>query len=477
MSLRSDEIDRIQYDLSQAKTVKEEFKNDPNFWLDVLSYRYPLLKHIPENIQRNKVFFNEIKEYLLSQTNIWASEITDVFKDDKDIILHIIENNDLKNPVIGLQVASPRLKKDSEILLKIFELCFLKGSGNYTSYLVNELEKIDSPALKDPNFVLKALKVNPSFVFSFATGLNPKYLDDKKFMSSAIEINPVAFDSIGESLKNDREFVISEIKKHPELKFNFYVRKDFKSDPEVKNYGTNLITVKVPYLPMYIIFESSITKKEIDKFKEGIKEVAKIAKASKLPNFKKVLNGDLYIAPKMFFRKNLGYNMPENAAASYNPFKDVMYCYTDTLGGVFVSDTLHELGHKYHNSIVKKGFYNENIIQFYLQTISTCELPKIGDPLSDLREDWWNVKMSSENDYYLTKIERDTYIYMNDMGNTKTFPKSKILDLIGCPSEYGKTTVLEWFAELCNLINLNKVKPSQKLIAEKFIQILEDETT
>jgi hypothetical protein len=169
--------------------------------------------------------------------------------------------------------------------------------------------------------------------------------------------------------------------------------------------------------------------------------------------------------------------MPENAAASYNPFKDVMYCYTDTLGGVFVSDTLHELGHKYHNSIVKKGFYNENIIQFYLQTISTCELPKIGDPLSDLREDWWNVKMSSENDYYLTKIERDTYIYMNDMGNTKTFPKSKILDLIGCPSEYGKTTVLEWFAELCNLINLNKVKPSQKLIAEKFIQILEDETT
>ncbi len=79
----------------------------------------------------------------------------------------------------------------------------------------------------------------------------------------------------------------------------------------------------------------------------------------------------------------------------------------------------------------------------------------------------------ASQEFYLNKIDQEkNYIYKNDDGDKKVFSYKKMIELLNCPSQYGATNLSEWFAEMCTLITLNKVKPSQQHIANMFIEIL-----
>ena len=246
-----------------------------------------------------------------------------------------------------------------------------------------------------------------------------------------------------------------------------------------------LQNIKTPNVPMYLSFQNNTTKEELLKFKTIFKDTVKLIKASKVPNFRKALTGEIIIGDKDFLKRNYNFSSSEKSLGAYNVNEQRIYYYKDRSdpSEKLTLILIHELGHKFHNMVIKNGMDNEKIINLYQTKDTTCELPKIGDPLSDLREDWWSVRMSSKDEFFLSEIvagqgwgSQDTYIYVNDIGEEKKFNKTQILKLLNCASEYGSENVAEWFAEMCVLITLNKVKPSQKLIANKFIQILEEDS-
>jgi len=466
--------------------VSEDLKKDPYLWVSYvreIPYGFQRIDNVPESILKNKTFFEEIKKTILSEDkDFYFKSLPDVFKQDKEIVLTAIKKAKDEDRVLDLfeseEGIKEKFKQDYDVIL----LMVSKITKN-TSVLIALLKEANSPLLRNPNFILDCLKVNDR-VSSFFSRIDPSLKSNKKFMLDAIEINHKALEYVDVSLKNDRDFLIKAIQKNPQLKYERYLPIDVKTDPEVQNYGDKITIIKIPSLPLYLNFQAEINKEEVIQFKETILEVAKKIKASKLPNFSKALTGELYVGDKPFFKKNYKINVSGVAIASYDPLDKSIYFYTDhdpSLADA-IRDLAHEFAHRYHHTVVKNGMNNERIKDLYKEVKFSCKLPEIGDPLSDLREDWWNVKRGSESEYYLSKIQKvqgwkeDKFIYINDEGLEKTFSQQQINDLISCPSQYGSTNVEEWFAEMCNLINFNKVKPNQKTLVDRLIQILEEET-
>jgi hypothetical protein len=82
--------------------------------------------------------------------------------------------------------------------------------------------------------------------------------------------------------------------------------------------------------------------------------------------------------------------------------------------------------------------------------------------------------MASKN-YTLTSITNDIYTYTFGR-ESKTFTKAQILNLMNCPSTYGAKNHLEFFAEMVTLVTLGLVKPSQKVVVDKFLKIIKEES-
>jgi len=174
-----------------------------------------------------------------------------------------------------------------------------------------------------------------------------------------------------------------------------------------------------------------------------------------------------------------------NAIARYRELADQIFYFLKSDGSTYSNKEIyitliHEYGHRFHAHFMKNGYNNPKIKKLYLESqegTKTCylkNLPKIGDPLSDLREDWYSVRMAS-NEYYLKKIVGDNYIYENERGRIKEVEKKDILKRITCPSEYGAKNEREFFAEMFTLITLGLVKPNQQVIADKFMKIINTE--
>jgi len=466
--------------------VDPALKKDPYLWISFIR-DLPIglsgLREVPKQILKNQIFFLETKKTILSHSDFIFSNLPEVFKNDKDIVLDNINKKAKKdeNYVMAFfeEEIPEKFKQDYDVIL----LMMSKITKN-TPVLTSFLKEANNPLLRNPNFILDCLKVNERFINFFIHRIEASFKSDKKFMLDAIEINHKAIEYASAELKEDRDFLIKAIQKNPQLKYERYFPRDIKTDPEVENYGDKITIIKVPSLPLYLNFQAEINKEEIIQFKETILEVAKRIKASKLPNFSKALAGELYVGDKPFFKKNYMVNVSSGASASYDLLDRCIYFYTDhdqSLGDA-IRDLSHEFGHRYHHTVVKNGMNNERVRDLYKEVRFSCKLPQIGDPLSDLREDWWNVKRGSESEYYLSKIEKvqgwkeDKFIYINDEGLEKTFSQQQINDLISCPSQYGSKSHEEWFAEMCNLINFNKVKPNQKTLVDRLIQILEEET-
>jgi hypothetical protein len=243
-----------------------------------------------------------------------------------------------------------------------------------------------------------------------------------------------------------------------------------------------VVMQREPNLKVKII--SPVSMDDLINFKTNILKAIDEIKASPFPNFyKNVIKGNLILGTmKDIISEGLADNIKESGVAWYDDkTKNIIYKieFAPLVSKRSIHITLiHEFAHKFHSTFKDGGFENLEIHFLYEEAIKSkaqCyldRLPKIGDPLSDLREDWWSVRMSSENDYILSEIINDTYVYMNSQAKTIKIEKKDILKRITCPSAYGAKNHAEFFAEMVTLITLGLVKPNQKIIADKFISVV-----
>lgn len=414
-----------------------------------------------------------------ASTNIRLDYGPPSLQDDKDIVLKAVAYD-------GKQYlhASDRLKEDKDVIitsLKNTDKFFLDKVLRWTNF--NNL-----PLSKDKDLLLDIIKENPHFFFH----VDLAYRKDRKFMLNAIKINHNFYTYADKSLKEPSlyaggtikyyGFIDDAIKANPAVRY-LDIPKEVSKSPYNVEFNVELdrggylqrVTIKHPYLPLHLTF-LNISKNDLLEFKENLKTVTTLIKKSKIPNFGKVLKDNIYISDKEKLKKYFLLGDLDNTSALYSKnLDDIFYVMPSKSSSIY--DLVHEFGHKYHSTMIKDGMDNETISSFYEKLHSnTCELPKIGDPLSNLREDWWNVKMATD-EFYLSNIDKDkNFIYKNEQDVQKVIDYEKVKELIICPSQYGSQSLEEWFAEMCALITLNKVKASQQMIANQFIQILKQET-
>ncbi len=447
---------QISKNVSNITKASDRLKNDLNFFLKALKIDNSIFDYAPKHIQDNKTFYKKAKAGILARPYIYLENLHEKFRDDKDIVLKAVGEYH-----IFIVDASPRLRKDYDVSMLAVEKTRANGD---IEWLINEL---DDNLLKNPKFVLEAVSKNPDFI-KFT---DKSFRSDKKFMLSAIEIDPNTYKYADPVLKNDVDFVLDAIKKNPKIKYYPEVGVGIRTNPQIENLGGKITTIKTPYFPVYLNF-TDVFEDDVILFKKDMTELTQKIKASKVPNFSKALTGEIFIGSPKFFKDTFNQDINERSGASYDTVGDVIWYYIPKRG-VTVTNLIHEFGHKLHYKFIKDGASNIDIYDLFTYAKSDqCPFPKIGDPISDLREDWWIVKMASQ-EFYLNKIDQEkNYIYKNDDGDKKVFSYKKMIELLNCPSQYGATNLSEWFAEMCTLITLNKVKPSQQHIANMFIEIL-----
>jgi hypothetical protein len=245
-----------------------------------------------------------------------------------------------------------------------------------------------------------------------------------------------------------------------------------------------VVMQKEPSLKIKIV--SPVSMKDLLDFKKNILKAIGGIKASPIPNFDKALKGNLILGTDADIKEQIGFTTsPPVPVAQYDDVgtNNIMYFIDATIKrsrDIYIT-LIHEFAHRYHHKHIKGGFENPEIRTLFQQAVKNEEqcfldqLPKIGDPLSNLRENWWGVKMSTNDEWILYKITDDYYIYKNSKGRLEAFDKKDILLRITCPSVYATKNRVEFFAEMVTLITLGLVKPSQKLIADKFMEIINNE--
>jgi len=246
------------------------------------------------------------------------------------------------------------------------------------------------------------------------------------------------------------------------------------------------IESKIGGFDSYISIESPVTEEQIKLFITHFKKAVAHIQASPIRFFEEVLKDSIYPIITLGSFEDIMRNWrgkERDAVASYASWANdegMVFYYTDGLAraNIYIS-LIHEFAHKYHYIRIMDGGYNNEFFKKLYRSATrgtqkcyTNLLPKIGDSLSDLREDWWNIssKVSSDDDYILTSITQYEYIYETKDGKTIPILKESVLERITCPSRYGATDHKEFFAEMITLITLGLVKPNQQVIANKFME-------
>jgi hypothetical protein len=373
-------------------------------------------------------------EYAIKLSPANLQYVSDDLKNDEDIVFLAVDKDSST-----FKFASEEKKKDLAFISKLFREAKSNSIVNILSYIPKEL-------LDNKELALLAVK---------RSGIVLKYF------TASIQDDPDVFDTALKSTKDAFQYGSKRLQ-------NLYEDK--------------MKTILIEIGNIKISIESSISEKDVEFFKNHLTLAVKYIKESSIPSFKRVLSS-VYITLGTVSDIGKKYSSQEKSIAIYSSRTNSIGFFYDqkTHQPPFIT-LIHELGHQFHNTVIKSGFSNKAILELFEKATTSkrqCQLfslPKIGDSLSDLREDWWSVKMGSENDYILTKIDRGVYYYVNRSGDDIIYTKEEIIQRIACPSEYGASNVAEFFAEMCVLITFNKVKPSQKLIADKFMQIVNEES-
>jgi len=251
-----------------------------------------------------------------------------------------------------------------------------------------------------------------------------------------------------------------------------------------------------------IIVHSYLDEEGTLDIKKELMKTMMYIKNSLLPGFHKVLTGNLFVGNKELANDMKGFlgrgnsfeRLRNKSHAFYNNATNAVYLLVDFDNRKpkdRENDLIHEYAHKFHFNFMRMGYDNIDIIKLYEEMIRGEEhkkipLPKIGDPLSNIINYTydtenninyeWEVKKASGNSFYLADIIYKRggikeFVYENEDQELR-FTLEQLYSIIRQPSELGATNNEEFFAEMCTLITLNKVKDSQLYIANKFINIV-----
>lgn len=347
---------------------------------------------------------------------------------------------------------------------------------------------------KDREVVLEAMK-NYGHLYQLAKN----FKDDKEILMTALKSylkvysnQPLQYAS--DRLKNDDEIVLLALLKDP---FALqYASGRLKNDDEIglmlskKNINALRNTsprIQIKYSKeivfenVTVLFLSYYTDAEKEKYARSIKKAISLVKASPIPNFKKTLNYLIQVGKSDVLLRYVGMN---DFDALYDGETNNIYVNTDAPDTFRVMSVVHEFAHKFHYKHIKDSVHNENFVGFfYYATMPKTQcilanLPKLGSPLSNILNRGtfsWVLKTAYE-DYYLKSIKGNEYFYYNKKGEMKKFTKQELIKYMQCPTGYSATNEFEWFAEMCTLITLNQVKPSQKLTVSRFIEMVREES-
>jgi len=442
---------------------------------------------------------------------------SDELKDDYDVVSLAV-----KIDANTIQFASDRLKNDLTIGNYILEknpqvfvslmndlktnidFAIQRLSQNlqdlrFFPNLVNHIQV--QKLLKNKKLILQSAGITPDAksVFNIMNQNHLSFLDhiandlknDESFMLKLLEVTPKAYTILPDSLKNDPVF----INKAMDVSLiDTYLNLDEDKKNELAGKITTLSLSTAPALDF--IFYGRITTPGLILFKKHLNFTIKTIKGSPLKNFKKVFSaGKVIVGQKIdILASNI---LPSEIASELQTFKGILAGFFDPrfVNNVYIilngetykkSDAInliHELAHKFQYLHIKNGMENKKLKDLFDLAKNPigdeyCELPQIGDPLSNLRDPklWGINNRLANSEYYLKKIDQWNYIYENEQKKQQILPRSEIRILSRCPSEYSKKVHYEWFAEMATLATLNLAKTSEKLIVEEFIKVVNEES-
>ncbi len=238
----------------------------------------------------------------------------------------------------------------------------------------------------------------------------------------------------------------------------------------------NVSIIKLENVSLNIL--TNLTLNQVLEFKKALE--TSLEKLKNSP-FKKAISNSIL----MIGTEDQSPDPRANNSIAHYSYSDHIFYFVKSDGSVYSDKKpyitiIHEFGHRYHKLFMKRGYDNAKIKKLYLEALEgtkSCylkKIPQIGDPLSNLREDWWSVRTAFEN-YTLTSITNDYYTYTFG-AKSKTFTKAEILKLMNCPSKYSAKNEREFFAEMVTLITLGLVKPSQQVVVDKFLKIVNEDS-
>lgn len=462
----------------------------------------------------------ENKEVVLVAVKMdWLNLLSasDELHDDFDIIFQAVQSD-----VNSIEMASDRLKNDPTIGNYILDqdpkkfLELMDSLKSNREFAIQRLSKnlqdlrffpnmVNDPRveklLKNKKLILESARIIPNKKYeilyggnhlSFFNHIADQLKNDEKFMLKLLEITPKAYPILSESLKNDPVFIdkamqISII--DPYLNFNEDKKK------ELAGQTTILKLTKAPQLDF--VFYGRITVPGLTLFKKHLDFSIKYVSKSPIKNFKKVfMKGKVFVGQKDdILASDL---LPSEVASAIGKLKggkldgffdksrkdDVFIILNgETYTSKDAINLIHELAHKFHYQYIRNGIQNQRLKDLFDLAQNQidnqyCELPQIGDPLSNLRDPkiWSMSERFASSEYYLKKIDGLNYIYENEQKKKIVFLKGQIRTLIRCPSEYSTKAHYEWFAEMVSLATLNLAKPSEKMIVDEFIKVVNEES-
>lgn len=402
-------------------------------------------------------------------------------RDDEDVVKVAI-----RGYPEAFSFASDRLKSDKRFVRYAISLAYenfkyasedLRNDEDTIFYAVGKnplaVQFASIEKRSDLDFVLRLFKQNQIInktIYYITPYLSKEILDNKELGLLIVKSNGDYFSYLSDRLKDDLDVFTTALKSSKNA-FQY-------GSERLKNlYADKLNEILIDMDGIKINIKSFMTEKDVEYFRTQLNTAIKYINQSPIHSFKKVLSSVFILVGT---NNNIGkFGQTENQIASYHSSTKKIHYFFDKKDEKQPFITLiHELAHQYHHTIVKNGFNNQEIINLFKKATTSkkqCELfnlPQIGDPLSDLRENWWSVRMSSRNDFVLTKIIKGVYIYEDGTGKDVIYTLEEIIRMLACPSEYGSENEMEFFAEMTTLITLGLVKPNQQVIANKFMQIL-----
>ena len=457
------------------KFVNNEFQDDEEIVLQAVTQTGDAFEFASDRLKGNKTIVLVALQTARYPHSIYEQVPTKI-KNDFDIVKEMIRKAE---HFYRLDLPK-KYKENIELGLLALEMDL---STNF-EYLPRSLRE-------DKNLILNLFKEKHEKFGSFE--IEPILSNDEEFLLKLIEIHPKGFILADKNKKADLEFVEKAMSIDSGI-LEYGVSKDILYQIKQRKNKTNKEKLKIKVGNFTITFLEKIRKsdlKHIVNFKKNLfKAIIKINN-SKVPNFSSILSGSIVTGEYHVLKKL--YPATDDAIAKWTGNQIISY-YGSKESNSYLT-FIHELGHKYHDSLSMKT--REEIENLYKKATDPrlCKMvkkPQIGEPLSNLtlnldRWDWlagdsefgenymfgFGGRNEPSTKFVFNGMRGKDFLYVNkENGKEKTISPKEFSIMSKCPSEYGATNHMEFVAEMCTLITMDIVKPQQKEIANKFIEIV-----